>query len=97
MAPRPQLAPPPRLAYRIAELAAATGMGASTLYDLVDRGVIPRLAQCGAAVLVPAWAVDSWAATGRWDHPNWRPVPPTGPTTDDDTVATVTPIRPDAS
>jgi excisionase family DNA binding protein len=97
MAPRPSLAPPPRLAYRIAELAQATGLGTTTLYDLVARGVIPRLEQCGGSILVPAWAVDSWAATGRWDHPDWRPVPPVTYLVDDGPAATVTPIRPDAS
>lgn len=97
MAPRPGIAPPPRLAYRIAELVGATGLSASVLYDLVDRGIIPRLEQCGASILVPAWAVDSWAATGRWDHPDWRPVPPTARAAGDEAGATVTPIRPDAS
>lgn len=66
---------PPRVAYRVREVAEATGIPADTVYRLIKRGEIPRL-PLGELVLVPAWALASWAATGRWDDPAWRPTPP---------------------
>lgn len=67
---------PPRVAYRAREVADLTGITEDTVYRLIRRGVIPKLDNCGTVVCVPAWALASWGATGRWDHPDWRPVPP---------------------
>lgn len=63
----------PRLSYRPAELAAATGIKLPTVYRLIRDGVIPRLPNCGKSVVVPAWAVSAWEATGDWRHPAFRP------------------------
>lgn len=66
---------PPRVAYRASEIAAATGITTATVYRAIKREEIPRL-PLGDTVLVPAWALASWVATGRWDDPAWRPTPP---------------------
>lgn len=57
-----------RRAYRIAEIAAMSGLAAKTVYDLVYRGVLPRLDHGGRAVLVPAAAVDEWLSRGVRDE-----------------------------
>ncbi len=68
---------PPRVSYRVREVAELTGIPADTVYRLIQRRVVPRLDNVGGSlVLVPAWALHSWAATGRWDDPQWRPTPP---------------------
>ena len=71
---------PPRVAYRIPEVAARTGITADTLYRHAKARRIPTLA-VGKVLCVPAWALASWAATGQWDHPAWRPVPPSAEAT----------------
>lgn len=72
----PETAPPPRLAYRVREVAELTGVNEQTLRNLIDSGEVPRLRVGVKVVLVPAWALHSFVATGRWDDPAWRPVPP---------------------
>lgn len=57
-----------RFSYRPAELAAATGLTAAHIRQLVRQGVIPSLPNCGAAVVIPASAVESWLTTGDWTH-----------------------------
>lgn len=87
--------PTPRLAYSVSEIEALTGVPRSTLYDALDRGDIPKLSGIGSRLLVPAWALEAWAATGDWRHPDWRPVPPGADPAD--TPAEVIPLHPDAS
>lgn len=62
-----------RVSYRAAELAEMTGLQVPHIYRLVNNGVIPRLPNCGKAVLIPAWAVRSWGETGEWRHPDYTP------------------------
>ena len=76
MSGKPEPADPPRIAYRAAEVAELTGVDYDTVRKLVRVGEIPRLTLGDKLVLIPAWALRSWAATGVWDHPDWRPVPP---------------------
>lgn len=101
MATEAATAPLPRLSYRVAEVAERTGIPRPSVYRLIEQGVIPKLSGLGDVVLVPAWALDAWAATNDWRHPDWRPIPPGNPEPDDGNTeqpaATVTPIRPDAS
>jgi len=63
-----------RITYRVSDVEAATGLKQPTIYSLAQRGVIPTMANCGACVVVPAWAVESWLATGGdWLHPDYVP------------------------
>lgn len=61
-----------RLAWRPDDLATAIRLDPSFIRKLVHRGVIPRLPHTGRAILIPAWAVDAYIATG-----NWPTTPPT--------------------
>lgn len=67
---------PPAVALRVRDVVERTQLSRSQVYALIDQGLIPRLANCGAVVRIPAWCVDAWAATGDWQHPDWRPAPP---------------------
>ena len=62
-----------RVAYRPKEIADLTGISAPQVRKLVGRGVIPRCGQTGDSIVVPAWALDSFQATGEWTHPSYRP------------------------
>lgn len=90
---RTEAADLPRIAYRPSEVSQRTGIPRPSVYRLIDDGVIPKIAGLGDRVLVPAWALEAWAATGDWRHPDWRPVPPG---VDLDTTADVIPLHPDA-
>lgn len=52
-------APPPRLALRPHEVAAALGLGRRKLHELTKAGVIPH-AKLGACVLYPLPALQAW-------------------------------------
>lgn len=73
----PRTAPAPKLAYRPAELARVLGVALPTIYGWIDRGVIPiKNREERRAIVIPAWRLDAYLATGDWDHEAWRPVPP---------------------
>jgi excisionase family DNA binding protein len=54
----------PRLAYRVGELPAMTGLCRASCYALVARGEI-RSVRAGKAILVPAEALTEFLASGR--------------------------------
>lgn len=85
-----------RIAYRVAEVADLVGIRPLTVRRMITKGIIPRIEGPGmdSLVLIPAWSVKAFEATGDWRHPDWRPVPPG---VDVDTTADVIPLHPDAS
>lgn len=62
-----------KLAVRPTQLADMTDLDDSTIRNLVRAGVIPRLPNTGKAIVIPAWAVRAWEATGDWNHPDYQP------------------------
>jgi len=50
-----------RLAYRVPEFAAATGLSRAYIYQLVKAGELPSRT-VGRAVLIPAAAAEEWLA-----------------------------------
>jgi len=66
------------LVYTARELAKLMKVDRSLAYKLVNAGVIPRLRGVGIGnrekVLIPAWALRSWIATGGdWQNEAFRP------------------------
>ncbi len=74
--PEPATDDPPRLTYRMAEVAELTGLGYDAVRKFVRDGVIPSLTVGNTLRVIPAWQVHAFAATGDWNHPDWRPAPP---------------------
>jgi excisionase family DNA binding protein len=55
----------PRIAWSVAELAKATGLGRTTIHDLIRQGMLPGIDTGSSRVLVPDWAVQRWIAGER--------------------------------
>lgn len=62
-----------QLSVRPKQLAELTNLHQTTIRNLVRNGVIPRLPNTGDAIVIPAWAVRAWEATGDWRHPDYQP------------------------
>lgn len=69
---------PSKRAYRPPEVAEILDVALPTVYGWVRRGVIPLPGRKRKqAIVIPAWRVEAFLATGDWDHPSWRPTPGT--------------------
>lgn len=61
-----------RVAYKVAEIAEMTSLSISYIQTSPD---VPKLrgTRKRSPILIPAWALDAFIATGDWWHPDFRP------------------------
>mgnify|MGYP006921325748 CR=1 FL=1 len=64
-----------KVAYRISEIAELISVSDAYVYKAIDEGEIPRVGsrRPKSPILIPAWALEAFKASGDWWHPDFRP------------------------